>query len=77
MKEISCEELKNLKLTTNEQIYEYGLELAKAKARFDAELYYRNSRELRNLNTHKSFLYSLLSGIIGLCIGFWLSYLTK
>jgi len=77
MEKISREELVNLELVTDAQISEYRIELVKAKARFDAELYYKNSLALQKLIAHKSFLYSLFSGVIGLCLGFWISYLTK
>jgi hypothetical protein len=73
MEMLSQKELENLELVTDEQIYEYRIELAKAKARFDAELYYRNSLTLRKTNAQKSFLYSFLLGLVGICIGFWIN----
>ncbi|PYG84367.1 hypothetical protein LY28_03630 [Ruminiclostridium sufflavum DSM 19573] len=77
MKPLSRQELTDLELQTSEQMSEYMLELAKAKARIDAELYYKNSIELRKSNAHNSFLYSFLLGIVGICIGFWISYFAK
>lgn len=74
---INQKDLINLELKTGEQISEYMLELAKAKARIDAELYYKNSLALRKYNSHISFVYSLISGTVGICIGFWISHFTK
>ncbi len=74
---MSQKDLVNLELKTDEQVSEYMLELAKAKARIDAELYYKNSISLRKYNSHISFIYSLILGTVGLCIGFWISHLTK
>ncbi len=74
---ISQKDLINLELKTDEQISEYFLELAKAKARIDAELYYKNSMALRKYNSHISFIYSLILGTVGICLGFWISHLTK
>jgi hypothetical protein len=77
MEIMSQKELLDLKLKTDEQISEYMLELAKAKARIDAELYYKNSIAVRKCNLHISFIYSLILGTVGICIGFWISHLTK
>ncbi len=74
---LSQKELLNLELKTDEQISEYMLELAKAKARFDAELYYKNSLALRKSNSHISFIYSFILGTVGICIGFWISHFTR
>ncbi|QNU67315.1 hypothetical protein EHE19_001880 [Ruminiclostridium herbifermentans] len=77
MEIMNQEYLHNLELKTEVQVSEYMLELAKAKARIDAELYYKNSIALRKSNSHISFIYSFLLGTVGICIGFWLSHFTK
>lgn len=74
---MSQKELLDLELKTDEQMSEYTLELAKAKARIDAELYYKNSIALRKYNLHISFIYSLILGTVGICIGFWISHFTR
>ena len=74
---MSQKELLDLELKTDEQMSEYKLELSKAKARIDAELYYKNSIELRKYNLHISFIYSLICGTVGICIGFWISHFTR
>ncbi len=77
MEIMSQKELLDLELKTEEQISEYMLELAKAKARIDAERYYKNAIDIRKYNLHISFIYSFILGTVGLCIGFWISHFTK
>lgn len=70
-------QLYNLDLKTDEQKSEYMLELARAKARFDAEKYYKNAIELRDYRLHIPFILSGLMTLVSSCIGFLLGEITK
>ena len=62
----------NISLETDEQKKEYGLELARIKAKFDAELYYKSAKTLRVYKMQKTFMYSFLITLVGSCIAYLL-----
>ncbi len=64
--------LANLPLETDEQKKEYELELARMKAKFDAELYYKSAKMLRIYKMQKTFIYSFFITLVGACIAFLL-----
>lgn len=59
-----------------EMVREYKLELARAAAKVDFALNDVKSRQRDRDLIRKQFVYSILAGLVGACIGFWLGYLS-
>ncbi len=66
-----------IELKTQEQEKEYEQEIARIKARADAQLNDSNVRKANNLNIQYSFMLTFILTIVGACFGFLLGVLVK